>query len=540
MTRLISARLATGAWRAAFALVLAASCLLAPPAAAAVTLRWAAQSDVLTLDPHAQSHTATSAILQHAYEGLVRYDKDFQVEPALAVSWTMTSPTEWRFTLRKGVKFHDGSPFTADDVVFSFERLKEANSSMTIHVNGIKEVRKVDESTVDFALEKPIPILLRNIVDFRIVSKLWAVKNKTEKAQDLKNKEDTFASRNANGTGSYVIKAWSPEQRVLMERNPAWWDKAPGNVDEVVYTPIRQDATRIAALLSGEVDLVTDPPTQDVARLRQNKALRILDGPEIRTIFVGLDQHSEELKYGSVRGKNPFKDIRVRKALNLAVDAEAIRRNTMRGLSVPAAILVAPGVNGWSRELDQREPVDLKEARSLLTEAGYGDGFEFTLDCPNNRYVNDEEICDALVGMWARIGVKARLNAMPFANFIPKLEKFDSSAYFLGWGATTYDALSSLQSLVRTRANGSDGSYNMGRISDPKIDSLIDAAKSETDPARRDGMLKEALQATAQNYYYIPIHHQMRPWAMKKNVSTVHKSDDRPESRFAVVGPDAN
>ena len=540
MTRQISARLATGARRAAFALALAAASSFAPHLAAAVTLRWAAQSDVLTLDPHAQSHTTTSAILQHAYEGLVRYDKEFQIEPALAASWAMTSPTEWRFMLRKGVKFHDGSPFSAEDVQFSFERLKDAGSSMSVHVGGIKEVRKVDDFTVDLVLEKPIPILLRNIVDFRIVSRAWAVKNKTEKAQDFRNKEETYASRNANGTGSYLIKSWSPEQRVVMERNTGWWDNVAGNVDEVVFTPIRQDATRIAALLSGEVDLVTDPPTQDVDRLRQNKALKIIDGPEIRTIFVGLDQHSDELKYSSVRGKNPFKDIRVRKALNLATDSEAIRRNTMRGLSMPAAIIVAPGVNGWSREMDQREPVDLKEARSLLTDAGYGDGFEFTLDCPNNRYVNDEEICEALVGMWARVGLKAKLNAMPFANFIPKLEKFDSSAYFLGWGATTYDALSSLQSLVRTRANGSDGSYNMGRISDPKIDALVDGAKSETDPGRRDAMLKEALQLTAQNYYYVPIHHQVRPWVMKKHVSTVHKSDDRPESRFAVVGPEAN
>jgi len=539
MTRLIGARLATWARRLAFGLMLSAGAWLAPQAAVGVTLRWAAQSDVLTLDPHAQSHTTTSAILQHSYEGLVRYDKDFQIEPALAVSWTMTSPTEWRFMLRKGVKFHDGSAFTADDVLFSFDRLKEAGSSMTTHVAGIKEARKVDDFTVDFVLEKPVPILLRNIVDFRIVSKAWAVKNKTEKAQDLKNKEETYASRNANGTGAYIIKSWLPEQRVDMERNPGWWDRIPGNVDEVVFTPIRQDATRIAALLSGEVDLVTDPPTQDVARLRQNKALKIVDGPEIRTIFVGMDQYSEELKYSSVRGKNPFKDVRVRKALNLATDADAIRRNTMRGLSLPAAIIVAPGVNGWSAELDQREPVDLKEARSLLTEAGYEEGFEFTLDCPNNRYVNDEEICEALVGMWARVGLKARLNAMPFANFIPRLEKFDSSAYFLGWGANTYDALNSLQSLVRTRANGSDGSYNMGRISDPKIDALIDAAKSETDPSRRDSMLKDALQLTAQNYYYIPIHHQVRPWAMKKGLTTVHKSDDRPESRFAVVGVEA-
>jgi peptide/nickel transport system substrate-binding protein len=284
------------------------------------------------------------------------------------------------------------------------------------------------------------------------------------------------------------------------------------------------------------VDLVTDPPTHDIARLRKNKALKILEGPDTRTIFVGLDQASDELRYSSVREKNPFKDVRERKALNLAVDAEAIRRNVMQGLSIPAAIIVAPGINGWSRELDKREPVDIPQAKALLAEAGYPDGFDFTLDCPNNRYVNDDELCEALVGMWARIGLKVRLNAMPFANFIPKIEKLDTSAYLLGWGATTYDALNSLQSLVHTRGSGSDGSYNLGRISDPKIDALIGAAKSETDQAKRDAMLREALQLTAQNYYYVPVHHQMKPWAMKKNVTTVHKSDDRPESRYVVIG----
>ncbi len=518
-------------WLAAAAII--AMLAVAPNAALAQTLRWAAQNDVLTLDPHAQNHSTTNAMMQHAYEGLTRYDRDYKVEPALATGWQQNSPTEWRFNLRRNVKFHDGTPFTADDVLFSFDRVKNSNSSMTIYITGVREVRKVDDFTVDFILERPVPILLRNIIDFRIMSRSWAQKNRSERAQDLKNKEETYASRNTNGTGPYLIKSWSPDQRVVLERNKSWWDSDIGNVEEVVYTPIKQDATRIAALLSGEVDLVTDLPTQDVARLRQNSSIKILDGPEVRTMFVGLDQFSDELKYSPVTGKNPFKDVRVRKALNLAVDVEAIKRTTMRGLSVPAAILVAPGVNGWSADLDKREPFSLQQAKALLAEAGYPDGFEFTLDCPNNRYVNDEEICQALVGMWARMGVKVRLNAMPFSNFIPKIEKLDTSAYFLGWGVATYDALYALQSLVRTRTTGADGNYNLGRVSNPKIDELIDAAKIESDASKRDTQLRTALKLTAENYHYVPIHHQVRPWAMKKSVTTVHKSDDRPESRFA-------
>lgn len=509
---------------------------LAAGTAQAAPLRWAAQNDILTLDPHSQNHATTNAILMHTYEGLTRYTKDYKVEPGLATSWQQISPTQWRFNLRKGVTFHDGSPFTADDVVFSFERIRQPQGTMQIYVTGIKEVTKVDDHTVDFILTAPQPILLRNIIDFRIMSRSWAAKNKSEKVQDYKAREDTFASRNTNGTGPYIINGWSPDQRIVMSDNPKWWGKKDGNVDRVTYLPIRADATRVAALLSGEVDMVTDLPTQDVTRLKQNQALRVVEGHEVRTIFIALDQNSNELKYSSVKGKNPFKDVRVRKALNLAVDRPAIQRTIMRNLSIPTNIMVAPGVNGWFKEGDAVKGADIDAAKKLLAEAGYPNGFDFQLNCPNNRYVNDEEICTALVGMWSRIGVNVKVAAEPMASFIAKVQNFDTSAYLLGWGVATYDALYSLQSLVRTRTTGADGNFNFGRISDPKIDAMIDASKTETDVAKRDALLREALKATADGAYYIPIHHQMRPWAMKKNVTTVHRSDDRPEARFTSVG----
>jgi peptide/nickel transport system substrate-binding protein len=255
----------------------------------------------------------------------------------------------------------------------------------------------------------------------------------------------------------------------------------------------------------------------------------------VRTIFIGMDQHNPELLYSNVKGKNPFKDVRVRKALNLAVDREAIKRVTMRGLSIPAAIMVAPGVHGYSTELDKVAPVDVDGAKKLLAEAGYPNGFEFGLDCPNNRYVNDEEICQALVGMWARAGLKVKLNAQPMATFYAKIQNFDHSTYMLGWGVATFDAMFTLQSLLRTKTTGADGSLNVGRVSDAKLDALIDAAKTEMDPKKRDVLLRDALVLTRDNYYYVPLHHQIRPWAMKKNVTTVHKADDRPEARYARV-----
>jgi len=515
-------------------LALLAGLALAP--AQANTLRWAAQNDILTLDPHSQNHATTNAILQHAYEGLTRYNAKYEPEPSLATKWTYISPTQVRFELRKGVRFHDGSPFTADDVVFSFGRIKQPQGTMSIYVAGIADVKKIDEHTVDFILAGANPLLLRNIGDFFIMSKVWADKHKTANVQDYKAKEENFASRNVNGTGGYKITGWTPDQRVTMTANADWWDKAnASNVTEVQYSPIKADSTRVAALLSGDVDMVTDLPTQDVTRLRGDPKLKVVDGHEVRTIFIALDQFSPELKYSDVKGKNPFKDKRVREALNLAVDREAIKRATMRGLSLPAGIMVAPGVNGHQADIDIVLKPDVDKAKKLLAEAGYPNGFEFQLNCPNNRYVNDEEICQNLVSMWAKAGLRVKLAAEGMATFIQKVQNFDSSAYLLGWGVATFDAQYSLQSLVRTRTSGPDGNFNFGRISDAKVDQLVDAMKTETDVAKRNALIREALVRTRDEYLYVPLHHQLRPWAMKAGVTTLHRADDRPAARFTSV-----
>ena len=510
--------------------------LMAATSAQAVPLRWAAQNDILTMDPHSQNHATTNAILMHAYEGLTRYSSKYEVEPALATKWTYINPTQVRFELRKGVKFHDGSAFTADDVVFSFGRIKQPQGTMQIYVTGIKEVKKIDSHTIDLILEAPNPILLRNIIDFRIMSKAWAEKNNSVNTQDYKAKEDNFASRNVMGTGAYRITGWQPDQKVSMVQNPEWWDKArASNISEVSYLPIKSDPTRVAALLSGDVDLLTDLPTQDVARLKADPKLKIIEGPEVRTIFFAMDQGSDELKGSSVKGKNPFKDKRVRVAMNVAIDREAIKRTIMRGLSIPAAIMVAPGVNGNTPDIDQPIKADVEKAKKLMAEAGYPDGFEVQLNCPNNRYVNDEEVCQAAVSMWAKIGIKARLVATPMAQHSLTFQKFETSLYMLGWGVATYDAQYALQSLVRTKTTGADGNFNYSKVSDAKIDQLVDAMKTETDVPKRNAMIKEALLRTRDEHLFVPLHHQMRPWAMRANVQTVHRSDDRPEARFTSI-----
>ena len=224
--------------------------LLGVTTAQAAELKWAAQNDILTLDPHSQNHATTNNIVGHAYEPLVRYDKNYKIEPSLSTSWSNVNPTTVRFNLRKGVKFNDGSNFTADDVLFSFDRIRQPQGTMGIYVTGVKEMKKVDDFTIDVILDKPNPTLLNSFTTFLIMSKTWAVKTKSEKVQDYKAKEENYASRNANGTGPYVIKEWVADQRLVMTANKNWWDKLPGNVTEVLYTPIKSDPTRIAALLA--------------------------------------------------------------------------------------------------------------------------------------------------------------------------------------------------------------------------------------------------------------------------------------------------
>ena len=505
---------------------IALAAVLAAPAHAA-TLRWAAQNDILTLDPHSQNHATTNAILMHAYEGLTRYSDKYQVEPALATKWTYLSPTQVRFELRKGVKFHDGSDFSADDVLFSFDRIRQPQGTMQIYVTGIKEIKKVDSHTVDFILSAPNPILLRNIIDFRMMSKTWAEKNNSAKVQDYKANEENFASRNVNGTGAYRILNWTPEQRVMMARHEGWWDKVKGNVEQVVYTPIKSDATRVAALLSGDVDMLTDLPTQDVARLRADKKLKVVDGPEVRTIYLAPDMGSAELKYSNVKGKNPFADKRVRQALSMAIDREAIKRTIMRGLSIPAGVMVAPGVNGNSKDIDVPMKADAAAARKLLADAGYANGFEVRLNCPNNRYVNDEKICQAIAAMWAKIGVKVNLNAESMATFIQKVQKFDSSIYLLGWGVPTFDSAYVFNFLVHGREEGY-GSYNGARYDNPEVNAMIESLATMTDLDARDATIAQIWDKVMEDRVFLNVHNQLLAYAVRDGINLPVHPENQP------------
>jgi peptide/nickel transport system substrate-binding protein len=514
----------------------ASAALLAAPVAHAKPFKWSSASDIPTLDIHSQNNALGNGVHASVYDALVYYNSEtFKPEPQLATAWREVSPTQMRFTLRSGVKFSDGTPFTADDVVFSITRAMAKTSNYAVYTQGIDRVVKVNDSTVDFIMKGPNPVLLNQLTELRIMSKAWAEKNKSQEPKDIRTKDETFAHRNAMGTGPFTVAEWQPDQKLVLKRNPNYWGSIPTNVTEIIYTPIKAEATRVAALLSGEVDFILDPSPQDLGRLRSSANLKVIDGVENRTIFFGLDQFRDELPGSNIKGKNPLKDLKVRMALYQAIDINSINRVTMRGLSQPTGAMVAPQVNGWTEAVHKRHPYDPEASKKLLADAGYKDGFEVDFACPNNRYINDEEICQAVTAMWARVGVKAKLRTLPLVTYFPMIQRFEASIYMLGWGVPTFDTLYSAQSLLRSVGAGGDGNYNVGRYSNPRMDVIVDRVKTETDLPVRNRLLTEALQLSNDTVSHIPLHNQIIPWALKKNVDVVHRADNRLDWRLIKV-----
>ena len=517
--------------------LLAASAL---PAGAA-TLRWSSQGDYLSADPHAQNEGLNNNLNDYVFERLTARDRTLRLVPGLATGWESKGPRTWRFALRQGVRFHDGAPLTADDVVFSIRRAQSASSNFKVFAAPLGEARAVDAHTVEIVTARAMPeaLLLENVNAVRIMSRAWCERHRVRDPQDFKTGEETFASRNANGTGPYVLVRREPEVATVLKRNPAWWGAAQGrfegNVDEIVYRPIKSDATRMAALLSGELDLVLDPPLQDIARLKREAKLRVLEGAENRVIFLAMDQERGELRHASVRGRNPFQDVRVRRALYHAIDTQALQRQVMRGLSQPTGSMVPTAAESFAPLEPRLVAHDPAAARRLLAEAGLAEGFELTLDCPNNRYVNDERICVALAAMFAKVGVRTRVNAMPRAQFFQKVDQFDVSIHLYGWGGAATDPHFTLVPLLRSRDGQGRGDFNSGRFRDEALDRLIDAQEVELDPARRRGLLLEALQRVRQGIYTIPLHRQVIPWALRANVRAVHRPDNVVEALWIRV-----
>jgi peptide/nickel transport system substrate-binding protein len=525
---------------AAAALLTLGIALGTPLGAEARTVRWAASGDPNTMDPHSQNVGTVTMVVQQIYDPLIHRNADLTLRPGLALSWEQVEPTRWRFVLRQGVRFHEGEAFTADDVVFSLTRAQQPTSNFGIYVDSVDRAVKVDEFTVDVITRRPDPILPNKFASLYMMSQSWSERHNAARPQNTRQREEMHTVRNTNGTGAFRLVSREPDVRTVLRRNEEWFGwtapgQAAGNVTEIIYRPISSDATRIAALLSGEIDFVLDPPLQDLSRLRNAGNIRVVEGPEVRTIFIAMDLHRDRLLYSDVQDRNPLKDVRVRRALYQAIDIEAIRRTTMRGQSIVTGTFFPPQVNGYSAEEDVRLPYDPARARALLAEAGYPNGFGITLDCPNNRYINDEQICAAIAAMWTRVGVRTSVKAQPLSTFFPQLQREDTSIYLLGWGVPTLDALYSFQSLLASR-NGQqgDGIWNYGRYSSPRMDELVTAMKTQSGEPRM-AAIRDALWIYREDVPHIPLHHQMIPWAMRSNVTIPHAANNQPYMRWMVV-----
>jgi peptide/nickel transport system substrate-binding protein len=488
---------------------------LAGPARAENVLRWAFSTGALTFDPHSANSGPDDMQQYSVYERLLGTSARLEVIPQLATAWRPVGPATWEFELRQGVRFHDGTPLTAEDVVFSLERARTKPSQFASFFADVSDVRAVDAGTVRISTRAPDALLPDRLRKLFIMSKAWAEAHGVNRAADFKSAEETYATHHANGTGPFILEAFEPRGRVVTRRNPDWWGHEffPTNIDRIEFTPIADPEQRLNALLKGEIDLLTSPPLDAVEQIEGTPGLKIAETTQLHSVWLSVDQASHELRSSNIKGRNPFKDKRVRQAMYQAIDIETIRDDVMQGLSVPAGMIIPPGVNGHAPELDQRLPYDHETARTLLAEAGYPKGFNVTLDCTNNYYVNDEAICRAVAGQLSEIGIAVSVNARPEDRHYQKVGNAECDFWLESYTAGTLDSLEVF--LISIRSGGAD---NWSGYANPRIDQLIEELRVASLTFARDAIIEEVWRAVLNDVVFVPLHHQVVVWAMRENL----------------------
>ncbi|MBV1902067.1 MAG: ABC transporter substrate-binding protein [Marinosulfonomonas sp.] len=494
-------------------------------AVSAETFKWAGSTDPQTMDPHAVNSAPVLGFLNNIYEGLVRRGKDMKIEPALAESWEPLGSDGWRFHLRHGVTYQDGSAFTAEDVMFSYQRASSEEADVRSWFSPVSEVIVQDDFTVDFMTKRANPLFPDSIANFMIMDKGWTETNGAERpAKDAEN----FATLNANGTGAFVLASRDPGVRTTLKPFGGWWDNLESNITEAIFTPIGEASTGMAALLSGEIDFIAPIPLQDVPRLKQTAGFKVHEGVEARVLMFGFGHEADALKYSDeTTGKNPFHDVRVRRAIYQAIDVDALTSKVMRGTAEPVSQLVSKEMKGFSTGLAARLAFEPAASKALLAEAGYPDGFSFGLMCPNDRYINDEAICRAAASMLAKIGVDAKLTTMPVRSYWPELRADNFDMYLLGWSPGTFDAEHPLRFLASTPNKEKKlGSWNFGGFSSARVDELLPMIQTEIDDTKRQGMVDEAHKILQDEVAYVPMYVQPLIWATKDNIALTQRTDN--------------
>ncbi|GGJ39761.1 ABC transporter substrate-binding protein [Neoroseomonas lacus] len=517
------------------AAAVAALLALATPAGAK-SLSWSFSADILTLDPHSSNNTFTNAFLDNVYETLVRHNQRLELEPALATRWEVVSPTVWRFQLRDGVRFQGGETFGAEDVVFSWQRLNTPGALARGVLSIIKEIRATGPLTVEIETERPFPILLNALTQMHIMDAGWAAANNAAAATNLQAREETGASRAANGTGPFRIISRQIDGPTVLAPYAGWWDTPQHNLTEVTFQPIRSAPTRTAALLGGQVDALVELPLQDIPRIEANANLKVVQGPELRTIYLGFDHFRDELVYSDVRGRNPLRDVRVRQAIYQAIDVETLRRSVMRGNAWIAGTMASPFLNGAPTDINTRTfPYDPDAAKRLLAEAGYPDGFSLGLACPNDRYVYDERLCIAISGMLGRVGIRIIPQFETVALWSRRINASDVSMFMVGHaGLPLADVYSTLSEVLRTRTPNAAG-LNVGRWSNAAFDALVDRIAETGDETQRRALIREALLIEKREVAHVPLHQQPVVWASRRNIDLAQSPDNRLRLRYVQV-----
>lgn len=498
----------------------------------AETLRWGSRADIYSLDPDSVPSTANLAFLNHIYEGLVRYDTNFKIEPALATEWKLIDNKTWRFTLRKGVKFHDGTDFTADDVIASLKRVSDPTSPLRGNIPLYVNSTKVDDYTVDVEVSAPTSLFLNDMTNIFMFSAKWLKDNNTEKPTDVATKSEGYATHNTNGTGPFKLESRTPDSKTILVVNDKWWDQKKHNIDRIEFLPIASPATRVAALLSGEVDLVDSAPIQDLPRLESSPDITVNKRTELRTVFIGFNR-KEKLEDGR---ENPFNDLRVRQAFEAAIDRDLINKKVMRGLARPSGSLIAPEIAGYAKSLDTYSPADPALAKKLLAEAGK-EGLKFTYMCTNDESINEEDFCAGITNMLKRAGFDPTIDIAPRAVQSPKRSNGKADVFNLSWAnEPTLDAYSLLAQVLETKT-GKVGVSNYGGWSYPELDKLVEQAVQEPDNAKRLQLEEAALKIAKDDTILIPLHQQPIAWAMQAKVKSVDfRAYNKPRHWLTQIG----
>jgi peptide/nickel transport system substrate-binding protein len=515
---------------------LLAGAAMAGAPAAAQTLTLAVAAAPTSVDPHYHNLGPNNALSQHIFGALVDTDAAAKPRPGLALSWRVVDDTTWEFKLRPGVKFHDGAAFTGEDVAYTLARVptvKNSPGSFLLFTRGVTQVQVVDPLTVRMTTRAVAPLLPVEMSQVQILPRGIGEAPATEDFNSLKH---------ANGAGPFRIVTWRPSDRAELVRNEDYWGPKP-HWERVVYRMIPNDTARTSALLAGDVDLIEAVPTPDLERLRKDKRVALAEAVSLRVAYLMLDlsradgQPFVQGPNGETLTTNPFRDVRVRRALSLAINRQLIVDRVMEGAAVPTGQFLAPGNFSYVPDLEAPKQ-DIEAARKLLAEAGYPNGFRMTLHGPNDRYVNDEKVIQAIGQMWSRAGIQTKVEAITWPSFIGRASKQEFSAFFAAWGITSGEASNPLRALVATfDAQRGTGSANRSRYSNPALDAVIARATSITDDAAREAALIDATRQAMDDVALITLYQQKNIWGMKPNLRYVARADEATRAVDVSVAP---